>query len=92
MRAKLITASTQIATEKANIVGYQVVPNGSVVATINIYNEDTSDKTSALKVAGSRISATESGGEWFGDDPLYCSDGVYVELAGTGAVAYIYLK
>jgi len=92
MRAKLITTSTQIAAEEANIVGYQIFPDGSNAANLVLYNEATSDETAAKRVAGSRVTATESGGEDFSGDPLYCEEGVYAKLTGTNAIAFIYLK
>lgn len=91
MRSKLITASTQIATDKANILGYQIYPDGSNAATLVLYNEDDDSKTATKKVSAGRVAATESKEVYF-NKPLVCDEGVYADLTGTNAIAFIFLE
>ena len=90
MRAKLITASTQISTGKIKIIGYQIFPDGSNAATLTLYNENDNSKTAAQRVSAARVSATSSKEVKF-SKPLYCSEGLYADISGTGAIAFIWV-
>lgn len=89
MRAKRITADTQIATSKVTIYGYQIFPDGSNAATLTLYNEADSSKTAAKMVSAARITATESKEVIF-MKALYCSNGCYADISGDNAVAFIF--
>jgi len=91
MRSKLITADTQIATSKITILGYQIYPDGSNAATLDLYNEADSSKTSTARVSCGRTAATESLEVIF-PEPLVCSTGLYADIAGTNAIAFIFIK
>ena len=78
MRSKLITTSTQIATDKVNILGYQIFPDGTNAASLVLYNEADSGKTTTKRVSAGRVVATESKEVCF-DEPLVCDAGLYVD-------------
>ena len=91
MRSKLITSDTQIATSKITIYGYQIFPDGSNAATLVLYNEGDNSKTAAKRVSAARTPATQSKEVRF-NQPLYCDEGLYADLDGTNAVAFIFIE
>lgn len=91
MRVKIITADTQVADSKVNILGWALYPDGSNLASMAIYNEADSDKTAAKQVGGLRVPATESKSENF-CKALVLNEGCYVDITGTNAVGFIYLE
>jgi len=91
MRSRLITTDTQISTSKIKILGYQIYPDGTNAATLILYNEATSDKTAAQRISAARVAATESKEVKF-SKALYCSEGLYADIAGTNAIAFVFIE
>lgn len=91
MRAKLITADAQITTTKANILGFILQPDGSNAATLVLHNEADDSKTASKRVAACRTPATESREVLF-PKPMYCNEGIYADIGGTGAIAFILIE
>ncbi len=89
MRAQVYTTDTQVATGKIFIKGLALFPNGSDACNVEIYDEADADKTATKKIASLRALATVSESIIF-DDPLVLSEGCYLDINGTGAVAYLY--
>jgi len=91
MRIKRITSDTQISTAPIIILGYQMFPDGSNTGVVEFYNEADSSKTAASKISAGRCIATESKEAIF-PSPLYCENGLYVDLTGTNLELFVYLK
>jgi len=91
MRAKLITSSTQISDSKISIFGYQIFPDGSNAATLTLYNESDDSKTDSKRVSAARTPATESKEVRF-NKSLYCDSGLYADLSGANAIAFIFIE
>lgn len=94
MRCVLVTADASIATNRINVWGVILYPASGVSGTVVLYNEADSSKTAAKRVAALRspYAATEtSSKEVMFSRPLLCNAGLYADLEGTGAVAYIYV-
>lgn len=89
MRAKVYTNDTQVASAKHFIRGVALFPDGSNACNVEIYNEADSSKTATKRVASLRAPATESKKIIF-DEPLLLNEGCYLDINGTGAVAYLY--
>lgn len=94
MRAKVMIVDTQVATNKINIWGIIVYPAAGTSGTVVLYNEADNSKTATKRVAALRVpyAATETESkEVMFTRPLVCDAGLYVDLAGTDAVVYIYV-
>ncbi len=91
MRLRRVTADEQIEAVATSILGLLVVPDGSNVALVDVYNEASSDKTAASKVAAVRTTATESQQVIF-PRPVHISEGLYVDITTAGTMeVFLYL-
>ena len=79
----------QIAISKVTIVGVLLIPDGSNAATVTIHNEADNSQTASKLAAGLRSLATVSKDLL---QEVYCHEGAYVEVLGTGAKAIVYVK
>ena len=75
-RPKLITADTQISTEPVTIAGI-ILSGGADASEVAIYNEATSDKTAAKKIA---VINTPLDITTIVNLEMYLSEGCYVDL------------
>jgi len=94
MRVKTLIVDTQVATSKINVWGVGLYPASGTSGTVVLYNEADASKTAAKRVAALRspYAATETASkEVMFTKPLYCETGLYVDLEGTNAVAFIYV-
>lgn len=95
MRARVITADTQVSDHKLKIWGIGLCPASGVSGSVVLYDEATADKTAAKKIAALRspYAATEtSSKEVMFPTPLLCTNGLYVDIEGTNATVFIYLE
>lgn len=95
MRAKAITADTQISDHKIKVWGIILYPVSGASGSIVLYDEADSSKTAAKIVAALRspYAATETASkEVMFPKPLLCSAGLYADIGGTGATAIIYFE
>jgi len=91
MRSLLVTADVQVKDSKVRIMGYQLYPDGTNAATLTLYNEADSSKTATQRVSAARVAGTESKEVYF-NKPLVCEAGCYADIAGTDAIAFIFIE
>jgi len=91
MRSNLITAGTQVATDKTVLRGISLMA-GADIATLIVYNEADSSATAAQRVASLSVAANTSNDLMFGDEGLILNAGCYVAVTGTTPVGFVYIK
>lgn len=85
------TADFQAVDGQATITGWSVKESAGTPAVATIHIHDGTANTDPL-VAVIELAASGSETVWFGDDGVYCKDGVFVDIAAGEATVIIYWR
>lgn len=86
-----ITSNSVISPTMCYLVSVVVLTDGTNAGLVDLY--DSPSGATGTKLASCHIDGAEDRSRQFSwDPPLWCQNGVYLTISGTGAKAFVYTK